>query len=106
MRSGDGLDGLDHPAVGLGSQHQAGPHGLPVTDDRAGPAAPLLATDVGAGQSELVTQEVDQQSAGLGLDGVLGSVDGEGDGALALSPAHAANLCKARATSVPATWRR
>jgi hypothetical protein len=45
-------------AVGLDGQHQAGAHGLAVEQDGAGTAHAVLAADVGAGEIEVVAEEV------------------------------------------------
>jgi inactivated superfamily I helicase len=50
-------------ALGLDGQHQARPHRRAVKKDRAAPAYPVLATDVGAGQAEIVTEVVREKPA-------------------------------------------
>ncbi len=78
----DGAKPLDRgDGVGLGrhGEHQAGPHGRAVDEHRAGPAHPVLATDVGAGQLQVVAQEVGQQPARRRLRVTPHPVDGEGD---------------------------
>ena len=47
-------------------QGYAGRHHLPVEEDGAGPADADAATFLGAGQAEVVAEEVHQQSAGRG----------------------------------------
>ena len=48
-------------AVGLRREHQAGAHGSAVEDDRAGAADAVLAADMGAGEQQIVAQEIAQQ---------------------------------------------
>ena len=95
------LDGFDSRAVCLDGQHQAGPLGTAVDDDGAGPAGTLLASDVRAGETQLVPDQVGEEHPRLDPHlGVL-AVDREADGVLI----HDMDA-SARATRVPATWRR
>jgi hypothetical protein len=55
------LDGRDLVAVGLYGEHQAGADGLPIKEDGAGPAHPMLTPDVGAGEAKVVAQKVAEQ---------------------------------------------
>ena len=57
---GQSLDGLDRCAVRLHRQHQAGTNDLAVHAHGAGAADPVLATDMGSGQLQLLTQEIRQ----------------------------------------------
>ena len=59
----EALDRRHAVAVGLHCVHQAGAHRLAVEQDRAGAADAVLATDVGAGQAQIVAQPVDQRQA-------------------------------------------
>ena len=77
------LDRLDAGAVGLDGEHRTALEGAPVHDHGAGAAAGGIAADVGAGEGQLLADEVDEQEARLDLDGVRGAVDGEGDGVVA-----------------------
>ena len=54
-------------------------HRLAVEQHGAGAAHAVLAADVGAGQAELVAQEVAEQEARLDLGGMRGAVDRDGD---------------------------
>lgn len=62
---GQALDGGDAAPVGLDGQHGAGLHRLAVEVDRAGTARGGVATDVGAGEPEGLTDVVDEQRAWL-----------------------------------------
>ena len=59
----------------LHGEHQARAHRLAVDQHRAGAADAVLAADLGAGQPELVAQEVGQQRPRLDLDVVGAAVD-------------------------------
>ncbi len=74
---GHALDRGDLRAVGLHGQDRARLHGLAVQVDRAGAAVGRVAAHVGAGQTKLVAQGVDQQHTGLDLQLVLDSIDVE-----------------------------
>jgi hypothetical protein len=74
------LHGRQLGAVGLHGQHQARPRGLPVDEDRAGPADAVLAPDVGPREPEVLADEVDEQLAGRAAALPRGAVDGELDG--------------------------
>ena len=50
-------------AVGLRRQHGAGLHGAAVDMHRAAAALAGIAADVGAGEAEMVAQQIDQQRA-------------------------------------------
>ena len=58
------LDGGDRVVLGGDGEHQARAHRLAVDEDGAGAADAVLAADVGAGEPEVVAQEVRQQPAG------------------------------------------
>ena len=57
---GQALDRLDAAAVRLGGQHQAAAHGRAVHAHGARAAHAVLASDVRAGQPELVAEEIDE----------------------------------------------
>jgi hypothetical protein len=59
--AGESLDGLDARPVGLGSKHEARLRRTTVDEQRAHPAHTLLASDVGAVQADVVTDEVHEQ---------------------------------------------
>ena len=67
----------DLAAVGLDGEHRAGLHRLAVEQDGAGAAVGGVAADVGAGQAQVLAQEVDQQQARLDLGLRGGAVDGD-----------------------------
>jgi len=62
---GEPLYGDYFAAIDLGGQHGAGFGGLSVDQDVAGTAAAGVAADVGAGQLQVLAQEVDEQGPGL-----------------------------------------
>ena len=57
---GDALDGQHLVAVGLHRQHQAGARRAAVEQDGAGAADAMLAAEMGAGEAELVADEIGQ----------------------------------------------
>jgi hypothetical protein len=73
------LDGGDGAAIALNRQVRAALDGLPVDVDGTGAAMTGFAAYVGTGQIELLSQEMDQQ--GAGLNGLLlpAAVDGNVD---------------------------
>jgi hypothetical protein len=78
QRSAGGSQALDSRnlvALGLDGEHQAGPNRRAVQQDRAAPAHPVLATDVGAGQAEVVTEMVGEQPPRIGRRRVGDPVD-------------------------------
>ena len=104
------LHRLDLVAVHLRREQQARAHGGAVDGDGAGAADAVLAAEVGAGQVEVVAQEVGQRLAHL--DGLLvnAAVDGDADDALdhrgASVAARSAARPSARRVSTKASWRR
>ena len=62
-------------AVGLDGEQDARAHRLAVEQHGAGAAHPVLAADVGAGEAEVVAQEVREQQARLDLALVGAAVD-------------------------------
>src|SRR5216683_309189 len=99
------LDGADLGALRLHRQHDAGPRGLAVEQDRAGAADAVLAARVGPGKAEILAEEVDQQLARLGAPSVHLAVDRQADvdeiGHQRILPLPAA----ARRTARPASTR-
>ena len=78
----------------------AGAGDLAVDLHRAGAADAVLAADVGAGEQQLLAQEVGQVRAGSHLGGDRLAVDGEGDAG------HASSACwMARRTAVACSLR-
>ena len=61
----EAFDGRHLGAFGLDAQHQARADRFAVDDDGAGPADTVLATEVGAGEIELLSQNVGQGLASL-----------------------------------------
>jgi hypothetical protein len=61
-------------------------YGRSIERNRAGAAKRGLATDMRAGESELVSQKVDEQEARLDFSRVAGSIHSEGNGALHSMP--------------------
>jgi hypothetical protein len=55
------FDGANLVAIQLHGQHQARADRLAIEQHGAGTAHPVLTTDVGAGQPEVVAQEIAQQ---------------------------------------------
>ena len=72
---GEALDGDNALAVGLRGEHQAGAHRLALDQHGAGAAHTVLAADMGAGEADLVAQEVGKIDARLDAAGVFGAVD-------------------------------
>ena len=75
----DAFDGEDLVAVRLHREHQAGARRQPVQEDGAGAAHAVLAAEMGAGQAELVADEVGEGDAHLDLFLVALAVDGQRD---------------------------
>src|SRR5712691_1366690 len=80
----DALDGEDVVAVRLHREHQAGARRIAVEQDGAGAAHAVLAAEMGAGQAEIVADEIRQRDADLDLLLVPLAVDGQRDGSLQL----------------------
>jgi len=72
---GQAFDGRHLVALGLNREHQAGTHGGAVEQNRAAPANAVLATDVGTGQAEVMTQVVGEQPASIAWRCVDDAVD-------------------------------
>ena len=66
------LDGLDLVAVGHDRQRGAGFYRLAVEVHDTGPALRGVAADMGPGQTQILTEELHQQGAGvdIGVDGI------------------------------------
>ncbi|GAA3792693.1 hypothetical protein GCM10022380_06810 [Amycolatopsis tucumanensis] len=65
-------------AVGLHREHQARPHRFAVDEHGARAADPVLAAEMGAGQSEIVAQGVGRRAPRFDVELVTGAVDGGG----------------------------
>jgi hypothetical protein len=74
---GDALDRLHAFAIALDGQYHAGEHRLAVHDHSAGPAGAAVAELLGAGQAELIMDEVIKGPVWLHLEDVLCLVDGQ-----------------------------
>ena len=90
------LHGLHLRPVRLHREGEAGARAVAVEEDGARAAHPVLAADVGAGEAEVLAQEVGEEAPGLDLALEGRAVHGDADGP---PPAHAARSGAARATS-------
>ena len=63
VAAGQPFDGRELVAVGLHREHQAGAHRRAVEQDGAGAADAVLAADMGAGERQIVAQEIAEQHA-------------------------------------------
>jgi hypothetical protein len=69
------LDGLYLAAIGLHGEHEARSDRFSVQEHGAGSTDPVLATDVGPGQLQVLTEEIDQGPPGLDVALTLHSID-------------------------------
>ena len=76
---GETFDGCYIFAVGLDGEHGAGLDGYSVEQDGACAAGRGIAADVGAGETRIVADEVDEEQARLNVGGVGGAIDVDGD---------------------------
>ena len=67
----------DGGTVGLAGEHQAAAHRPAIDIYRASAAHAMGATDMGAGQMQMVANEIDQQQPRLDLAFVGAAVDGD-----------------------------
>ena len=74
---GKTLDRRDLASLGLEREVGAGVHGLAVEQHHAGPALRVVAALLGAGQPDLLANDVEEARAGLDLDRVRDAVDSE-----------------------------
>ena len=72
---GDAFDGGDVGAVGLSDQHGAGFHRPAIDMDDAGAALAGVASDMRAGESEMVAQEMDKQRSVFDIAGDRLAID-------------------------------
>jgi hypothetical protein len=99
---GEALDGVDGGAVRLDGQGDAGADAGAVQQHGAGPADAVLAADVGAGQAEVLAEEVDEQAARFYLGHVRLAVDGQADRAgIRGHRCHLSFRARATASSIP-----
>src|SRR5262249_44517408 len=75
-RGRDALDGENIMAVRLHREHQAGTRRAIIEEDRACPANAVLAAEMGAGEAELVADEISQRPAALDFFLVPFAVEG------------------------------
>ena len=75
----DALDREEIVPVRLDGEHEAGAHGQAVDQDGAGAAHAMLASQMRAGEAELVAQEIGERETDLDLFLIAGAVDGERD---------------------------
>src|SRR5699024_3675245 len=78
--SGQPLDGDDVGAFGLDRQHGAGLDGVAIDVNRARTALAGIAANVGASQSQLVTQKIHEQRAWFDFATGSFAIDGHGNG--------------------------
>src|SRR5213079_3089923 len=71
------LHGLDFVTVRLDGEHEAGADRLAVQQDGAGPAHPVLTSDVRSGEAQLVAQEVGEEQPRLHRALVAHAIDGD-----------------------------
>src|SRR5262249_9095478 len=74
LRGSETFDGRDRRAVDRCEREQARPPRLAVHQHRAGAAAALLATGLGAGDPELLAEDVEQRAQPVALDLVADAV--------------------------------
>ena len=75
VRRGNAFDGGDLRPIGLTDEHGAGFHRLAVDIDGAGAAMARLATDMRAGEFQMLPEKMDQECARFGKLFDLLSVD-------------------------------
>src|ERR1700741_4234401 len=100
------LDGLDDRSLRLHGQHQAGTDGLTVYRHRARTTHTVLATEMRAGEPEVVAKQFGQGRATLDHRALVSTVDPQGDlthQTPARSVARAAASASPRVVSTPAT---
>ena len=76
---GEGLDRLHVSAVRLDRQHQARTRRPAVDADGARATDTVLASQVGAGQAQVLAEHVGQRAAGFNLEILVPPVDPDGD---------------------------
>ena len=74
-QNGQALDGRHFVAFGLNREHQARPHRRSVEQHSAAAADPMLAANVRAGQTEVVSKMVREQATRIALGRVDETVD-------------------------------
>src|SRR5437660_4666394 len=71
------LDRADRLADGLHGKHEARAHRRAIDQHRARAAHAVLAADVGAGETAVLTDRIGERAPGLDTDRVVAAVDGE-----------------------------
>src|SRR2546428_10999723 len=77
---GEALEGGEGGAIRLHGEEQAAPHRLALEEHGAGATHAVLASHVGAGEVEVIAQEISEALAHLDTPFVLGAVDVQADG--------------------------
>jgi hypothetical protein len=101
---GQALDGDDRATGDLRHRHEAGADLAAVEPHRAGAAVAGVATDLGAGEAEVVAQDVGQAAHGIDVEVDLAAVEREGD--LLGRRSHRASSATVRLSSVSAASLR
>ena len=76
----EALDRQDLRAVGLDREHDAGPRGLAIDQNRARAADSVLAADVRTREAEVLAQKIHEELAGFAASLVRDAVHREADG--------------------------
>ena len=76
---GQALDRRDLHTLGLDAEHQTCPHGLTVGEHRTRPANPVFTTQVGSGQTKVLSKHVGQRVSHFACHRVHGPIDAEFD---------------------------
>src|SRR5262249_18760309 len=107
VRAGEPLDRLDTTAVRLDRQHETASDRLPVEQHGARPAHAVLAAHVGAGEIEIVAEDLREGGARLGLPLARAAVHRDADTLLHAGFRQRARAAvKVRSARTPATFRR
>src|SRR5262245_21147714 len=101
---GHPLDGIDARAVALHRPHQAAAHHRAVDAHAAGPADPMLAAHVAAGEPGGLAQEVNQRRARVDAFAHLLAVHADGNIVEALAHDGWPSWRATRRSSTPARW--
>ena len=76
VRIGQALDGGDLTLMGLNRQHQTRSGSLVIDQDSASTTHPVLTTDVGAGEFEVLAQKIRQGLSGADAAVMVLAIDG------------------------------
>src|SRR5215470_19535387 len=107
VRAGEPLDSLDTMAVRLDRQHETASDRLLVEQHGARPAHAVLAAHVGAGEIEIVAEELRERGARLCLPLARSAVHRDADALLhAVLRQRARAAVKVRSARTAATFRR